>query len=84
MCSVLFYFSLPTNPLLMPSVGNGHIGTVIYRDRLFMNGLYNGVQKKSHRAAVPTLNRVQVKPIPEATSGYSLDCIKGKQLGVFC
>ncbi|XP_067943343.1 protein-glucosylgalactosylhydroxylysine glucosidase-like [Watersipora subatra] len=68
---------LPTNPLLMASVGNGHISTIVYHDRIFMNGLYNGEGKKSHRAAIPALNRIQLKPRAETTSIFSLDCIKG-------
>ena len=70
---------LPKNPLLMPTVGNGHMATVVYRDRLFLNGLYNGKGKKSHRAAIPSLNRIKLNLQQSMVeqSSFMLDCIRG-------
>lgn len=62
----------------MPTVGNGNLATVVFRDRIFMNGLYNGEGNKSHRAAVPALNCIQMKPAADQTSElFSLNCIEG-------
>lgn len=63
----------------MPTVGNGNLATVVYRDRLFLNGLYNGRANQSHRAAIPAINRVKVEDLTEAgfVSLYSLNCITG-------
>ena len=35
-------YRLPTNPKYMPSVGNGHLAYTVYRDAVFVNGVYNG------------------------------------------
>jgi len=37
-----FVYRLPTNPKLFPSVGNGHLATTVYRDAVFVNGIYSG------------------------------------------
>jgi len=60
----------------MPSIGNGNIATVIYRDRIFMNGLYNGAGKQSHRAAIPALNLLKIRDTLE-TDVFSLNCLTG-------
>lgn len=39
----------------MPSIGNGHVATVIRGDAVFMNGLYNGHNITSHRAKMPAV-----------------------------
>ena len=62
----------------MPTVGNGHLATVVFRDRIFMNGLYNGEGNKSHRAAIPALNLIKLKLQADSISEmYSLHCIQG-------
>ena len=48
------YFRLPDNSKYNPSVGNGHLGTVIQSLKVFMNGVYNGETTKSHRAVIPS------------------------------
>lgn len=47
--------SLPDDQRLMPSIGNGHVATVIRGDAVFMNGLYNGHNITSHRAKMPAV-----------------------------
>ena len=77
-CSGIYCSELPANSLLMPTVGNGHLATVVFRDRIFMNGLYNGEGNKSHRAAIPALNLIKLKLQADSISEmYSLHCIQG-------
>jgi len=51
--AVHFCCRLPEDVRLWPSIGNGHIGMVVYSEYVFMNGLYNGFWIQSHRAAIP-------------------------------
>ncbi|XP_077992893.1 protein-glucosylgalactosylhydroxylysine glucosidase-like [Glandiceps talaboti] len=44
----------------MPSVGNGHIATVIYSNSTYINGVYNGKEGFSHRARLPSKNAIRV------------------------
>ena len=44
---------LPLEERFYPTVANGYIGHVLYSRTVFVNGLYNGKQGKSHRAEVP-------------------------------
>ncbi|XP_029642302.1 protein-glucosylgalactosylhydroxylysine glucosidase isoform X2 [Octopus sinensis] len=46
---------MPNNTRKHPTVGNGYISTVVLSDTIFMNGLYNGLTLKSHRARIPTV-----------------------------
>ena len=57
------------------------MATVVYRDRIFMNGLYNGDRTHSHRAAIPAWNRVKVNSVG-GQQEWVLDTIKGKNPGV--
>ena len=49
----------------MPTLGNGHIGTTVYGPHVFLNGIYNGDQRTSHRAAIPALVMKRVELAPE-------------------
>ena len=44
----------------LPYVGNGHLATTIFGDSVFMNGLYNGKEDKSHRAHIPNLHNFNI------------------------
>jgi hypothetical protein len=44
----------------MATVGNGHVATTVYTDRVFMNGLFNGFKGESHRAIIPSRNNVRI------------------------
>jgi len=48
--------TLPPNPKFYPSVGNGHLGHTIYRDAVFVNGIYSGELGWSHRARFPAVH----------------------------
>lgn len=68
--------SLGNDSRLWPSIGNGHIATVIHSANVLMNGLYNGETVKSHRAAIPSPLRVNLTSfIPGRTfnSTHQLD-----------
>ncbi|ELU02128.1 hypothetical protein CAPTEDRAFT_222476 [Capitella teleta] len=51
--------SLPTksdksvNTRYMPTISNGHIATTVYGDSIYMEGLYSGERKQTHRARIP-------------------------------
>ena len=74
-------YSLPTNELEMPSVGNGHIATGVYTDTIYMNGLYNGELGESHRARIPSQINIRTSSVANATQRrFILDTKKGKLL----
>ncbi|ODN03634.1 Acid trehalase-like protein 1, partial [Orchesella cincta] len=65
-----------------PTVGNGHIATVVYTDTIFMNGLYSGFKGESHRARIPTRNNVRLVDVNGLrtkflNSSFLLDVTKG-------
>ncbi|KAL4238053.1 Protein-glucosylgalactosylhydroxylysine glucosidase [Mactra antiquata] len=43
----------PDDDKRWPSIGNGHIATVVHSDTVYMNGLYNGNGSTSTRARIP-------------------------------
>lgn len=47
---------------VMPYVGNGHLATTVYSDTIYINGVYNGNYGNSHRARVPNLHGLYIKP----------------------
>lgn len=51
----IFFISLrpPDDDKRWPSIGNGHIATVVHSDTVYMNGLYNGNGSTSTRARIP-------------------------------
>ncbi|CAG0920549.1 unnamed protein product [Notodromas monacha] len=52
---------LPENTRFLPTLGNGHLATVVNTDVIYVNGLYNGARGDSHRAKVASLHRAQVE-----------------------
>ncbi|KAK3093895.1 hypothetical protein FSP39_021562 [Pinctada imbricata] len=52
--TVLKSKSFSSDTRLRPSLGNGHVATVVKNDAIFMNGLYNGYNVTSHRARIPS------------------------------
>ncbi|XP_074653505.1 protein-glucosylgalactosylhydroxylysine glucosidase-like [Tubulanus polymorphus] len=72
--------SLPKNPRFMPNVGNGHIGTVVGGNAIFMNGVYNGRLGESHRARIPSMlaiNITYIHPPKPYQKFYSLNTAQG-------
>ncbi|XP_076099851.1 protein-glucosylgalactosylhydroxylysine glucosidase-like [Mytilus galloprovincialis] len=69
----------PENDRIRPTLGNGHIATVVYTDTIYMNGLYNGLRVFSHRARIPSTCAIEVVSTTTriTKSSYSLDIEKG-------
>ncbi|XP_067687127.1 protein-glucosylgalactosylhydroxylysine glucosidase-like [Haliotis asinina] len=57
----------------MASVGNGHIATVVYSPTVYMNGLYNGPQGWSHRAAIHSQHDLTLSVAGETNRNHALD-----------
>ncbi|XP_067686916.1 uncharacterized protein [Haliotis asinina] len=62
----------------MASVANGHLGTVVYSDTIYVNGLYNGPFGWSHRARIPSTQamRVHLDSETDVQHHYTLDTEK--------
>lgn len=69
----------PENDRIRPTLGNGHIATVVYTDTIYMNGLYNGLRVFSHRARIPSTCAIKIVSTTTriTKSSYSLDIEKG-------
>lgn len=48
---------------LMPYVGNGHLASTIFDNKVYVNGLYNGERGESHRARVPNVHDFRILPV---------------------
>ncbi|XP_060072815.1 protein-glucosylgalactosylhydroxylysine glucosidase-like [Ylistrum balloti] len=44
----------------MPSIGNGHVATVVHSDTLYVDGLYNGQNSTSHRARIRSTASINI------------------------
>lgn len=44
----------------MPFMSNGHLGYRVYGNAVYMNGLFSGVGKESHRAWIPNYVNLRV------------------------
>lgn len=79
------------NTRYMPTLGNGYIGTTVYSDTMYLNGVFNGEGANSHKAAIPALlmsrinlsnpeieNRSTRKYIYNALEGYFMETIKSE------
>lgn len=55
--------SLPYDPRLHPSVGNGYLATTVYSDTVYVSGIFNGrgTQTPSHRARIPSTSAIVVR-----------------------
>lgn len=65
---------------MRPSIANGHLGTAVHSQEVFMNGLYNGRGSESHRAVIPSTSSVNVtdtQPPSNYTRTYSLNVAEG-------
>lgn len=85
-CTELFFlgdyfffinYRIPDDPRVLPTIGNGHIATVVKTETLCMNGLYNGYAIKTHRALLPAILVRNVSVDGNVTSKYSLDVKNG-------
>lgn len=69
------------DPKLMPYVGNGHLASTIFDNKVYVNGLYNGERGESHRARVPNTHNFRI--LTDDVDGfwsrrYVLDMRRGK------
>ncbi|XP_060582374.1 protein-glucosylgalactosylhydroxylysine glucosidase-like isoform X2 [Ruditapes philippinarum] len=69
----------PGDAKLWPSVGNGHVATVVHSNTVYMNGLYNGNGTDSTRARIPAMTSLNVSKInlPYSKISYCLQLDKG-------
>uniref|UniRef100_A0A182T5W8 Uncharacterized protein n=1 Tax=Anopheles maculatus TaxID=74869 RepID=A0A182T5W8_9DIPT len=69
---------------VMPTLANGNIGFVAYGEYVHLNGVYNGLGGKSHRARIPNYGNIQLtscsprSPSITGTCTYQLDMKAGK------
>jgi hypothetical protein len=76
---ISYFHRLPDNSRILPTIGNGHIATVVYTDTIYMNGLYNGLKTLSHRARIPSTCAIEIASTSAhiTKSLYSLDVETG-------
>lgn len=72
----------PDEECCLPSVGNGFVATVVYSDRIHMNGLYNGYKGNSLRARIPSTAAIQFHVKDNSSMVSELFTLDVKQ-GVF-
>uniref|UniRef100_A0A182K1P1 Protein-glucosylgalactosylhydroxylysine glucosidase n=1 Tax=Anopheles christyi TaxID=43041 RepID=A0A182K1P1_9DIPT len=60
---------------VMPTLANGNIGFVAYGEYVHLNGVYNGLGGKSHRARIPNYGNIQLTSCaPTSPGGVSSTC----------
>lgn len=71
--------TMPDDPRLFPTVGNGHIATAVYSDTIYMNGFYNGYAYESHRARIPSPCAIKIRDVSEKViqNEYALNLEQG-------
>lgn len=80
LCSFLFNsFSRTFDENLRPSIGNGHLATVVHSNSVYMNGLYNGNGTDSSRARIPAMTALLINAteVPYLRRSFCLDLAKG-------
>ncbi|XP_046585029.1 protein-glucosylgalactosylhydroxylysine glucosidase-like [Haliotis rubra] len=77
--TVFEFDKYPSDERLWPEIGNGHVATVVKGDSMFMNGLYNGKERDSHRARLPSTVAVSITSITPSnvTKKFVLDIGRG-------
>ncbi|XP_061173410.1 protein-glucosylgalactosylhydroxylysine glucosidase-like [Saccostrea echinata] len=75
--TVLSNDTLTNDTRILPTIGNGHIATVVKSDTMCMNGLYNGYAIKTHRALLPSIMIKSITINGSAKSNYSIDFKNG-------
>ncbi|XP_041353527.1 protein-glucosylgalactosylhydroxylysine glucosidase-like [Gigantopelta aegis] len=66
--TVFKFDKIPSDPRLLPEIGNGHLATVLFSDTIYMNGLYNGANTSSHRARIPSTVSFNISGVSPANS----------------
>lgn len=79
---VPFYFNLsrfPDDDRFAPPIGNGYLATNLFSDAIYVDGVFNGYRKDSHRARIPSTASIRVTS--EVISDvYCLDMRNGMYL----
>ncbi|XP_062577760.1 protein-glucosylgalactosylhydroxylysine glucosidase-like [Saccostrea cucullata] len=75
--TVLSNDTLSNETRILPTIGNGHIATVVKSDTMCMNGLYNGYAIKTHRALLPSITIKSININGTVQSNYSIDVKNG-------
>ncbi|XP_060072818.1 protein-glucosylgalactosylhydroxylysine glucosidase-like [Ylistrum balloti] len=65
--------------LSMPTIGNGHVATVVHSDTMYLGGLYNGYNITSHRARLQSTSSISITgfSFDVNTRNHSLDVGRG-------
>ena len=63
----------------MPVLSNGFLGTSAKNNSVYLNGMYSGLQGRSHRVRIPSMTAIDAYISTESldTKTCSLDCRKG-------
>lgn len=73
--------TLPKDPRLMATIGNGYIATRVFSDAVFVSGVYNGRRREpSHRARIPSTAAIRwslAESQDAVKTTYSLDVARG-------
>uniref|UniRef100_A0A182MI62 Protein-glucosylgalactosylhydroxylysine glucosidase n=1 Tax=Anopheles culicifacies TaxID=139723 RepID=A0A182MI62_9DIPT len=59
---------------VMPTLANGNIGLVAYGAFVHLNGVYNGLGGKSHRARIPNYGNIQLMTCSPESNNVSPSC----------
>ncbi|XP_076799706.1 protein-glucosylgalactosylhydroxylysine glucosidase-like [Clavelina lepadiformis] len=79
--SVLISNKLPNDTRFYPTVSNSFVGHQIFSDTIYINGLYNGRKKDSHRARIP--NFLPYVITPTSSKKFSTKYMQDLDRGVF-
>jgi protein-glucosylgalactosylhydroxylysine glucosidase len=73
---MLYSPSLPTDPNMLPTIGNGYIGTLVDSSSCYIAGVYNGVlgETPSHRARIPASIAIQIVSV-ETQAGVTTSIV---------
>jgi hypothetical protein len=64
----------------MPVLSNGFLGTSAKNNSVYLNGMYSGLQGRSHRVRIPSMTAIDAyitTDLSSDTKTFSLDCRKG-------
>ncbi|XP_070563897.1 LOW QUALITY PROTEIN: protein-glucosylgalactosylhydroxylysine glucosidase-like [Ptychodera flava] len=69
--------TLPDDDRFKPNIGNGHIGTSVLTDTVFVNGVMNGYLDDSHRARIQSTNALNVTVDGTEERSFELNMYEG-------
>ncbi|KAI3382702.1 hypothetical protein SNEBB_006898 [Seison nebaliae] len=68
---------MPRDRRLWPSLCNGHVGTVVFSDTVFLDGVFNGPRMSNYRARIPSTIGINVTIPGSRNRQYSLNVRHG-------